>query len=83
MKFVLQELKLGDRVLARVEEVLSDGDIIICLGGDLLRVSNETRRNLKAGEQVSVVVKALRPLRFQLQADRSEQRRKGHLDVSV
>lgn len=83
MKFVVRDLKLGESLNGQVEEILSGDDLLINFGGDLLRVHNETRRPLRIGDSVTVVVRALEPLRFQLLEERSEQRRRGHLDLSV
>ena len=83
MKFVLRDLKLGEALRARVEECLSGGELIINFGGDLLRVHNETGRELRVGDPVTLVVRGVSPLRFSLQADLQEQRRRGHLNVSV
>lgn len=83
MKFTLKDLQIGESLSGRVAEVLSDGDFILSFSGDLLRVHNETRRPLKIGDPVTVIVKAVDPLRFQLIPERSEQRRRGRLDVSI
>jgi hypothetical protein len=83
MKFVVGDLKLGDTLTGRIEELLPGNELLLNFSGDLLRVHNETKRPLQVGEAVAVVVKAIDPLRFQLMPDRSELRRRGHLDVSV
>ena len=83
MKFVLGNLRLGDRLLGKVEEVLSDSEILINFAGDLVRVHNETRKQFLVGERVMVQVRALEPLHFQVLPDRREQRRRGHLDVNI
>lgn len=83
MKFVVRDLKLGDTLDGRITELLPNDEMIVSFGGDLMRVHNETRRPLSEGQVVTLVVKALDPLRFHLQPDIHEQRRKGHLDLSV
>ena len=83
MKFVIRDLKLGESVTGRVEECLPGNEFIICIDGDLLRVHNDSSRNLKPGDQCTLVVKATQPLRFQLIEDRAKQRRRGSLDVNI
>jgi hypothetical protein len=83
MKFVVSNLKLGDSISGRVEELLPGGDLLIAFSGDLLRVHNETRRPFKTGDRVTLIVKAIRPLRFQFVDDRGSQKKKGQLNVSV
>jgi hypothetical protein len=83
MKFVITDLKIGDALTGRVEELLEGGDVIMNFNGDLLRVHNETHRNLRLGDQVVAVVKGIKPLHFQLKPSRSENRRRGHIDVNI
>ena len=83
MKHVLNDLQLGESVRGRIEEILSGDELLINFSGDLLRVGNETRRPFRVGDLVTVIVKALQPLRFQLLPERAEQRRRGHIDVSI
>ena len=83
MKFIIRDLKLGDSVNGRVVELLPGGELLISLQGDLLRVANESRRSFKVDDPVTLLVKAILPLKFQLVDERYEQRRKGHLDLSV
>lgn len=83
MKFVLLDLKIGQSLEGRVAEILPEGELIISFAGDLIRVSNETRRQLRRGDPVTVAVRATEPLRFQLLPERTEQKRRGRLDVSV
>jgi hypothetical protein len=79
MKFVLRDLKFGDRLRGKVAEILSGDEVLISFAGDLIRVRNETSRPLVYGQAVTVVVTAVAPLRFQLISGR----RDGHLDVSI
>jgi hypothetical protein len=76
-------LKVGDTLRGRVAELLSREELIISFQGDLLRVSNETRLSLNVGDEVTVTVQALQPLRFRLMPERQDQRRRGRLDLSV
>jgi hypothetical protein len=73
MKFVLNKLQPGDRVWGIVEEVLpvvhGEAQVLMNFHGDLCRVSNDTRRILKVGDRVEVIVRAVAPLRFQLATD--------------
>jgi hypothetical protein len=83
MKFVVTSLKLGETVAGSVSELLSGGEILINIAGDLLRVHNETHETFIVGQNVSLVVEAIQPLRFRLQASRVSLRSKGRLDVSI
>ena len=83
MKKVLNDLQLGESIRGRIVEILPGDELLISFSGDLLRVGNETRRPFRAGDAVTVIVKAISPLRFQLLPERSEQRRRGHIDVSI
>jgi hypothetical protein len=83
VKDALRGLRVGESVFARIAELLPGDELLISFDGDLLRVHNETRRALRVGDEVTLIVKAVKPLRFQLALERSEQRRKGRLDVSI
>ena len=83
MKQSLRGLQIGQSVRAKVTELLPGDDLLISFDGDLLRVHNETRRALRVGDEVVLIVKAVRPLRFQLAPERSEQRLRGRIDVSI
>ena len=83
MKFVVKELKIGETLSGRVEELLAGGDVVICFDGDLIRVHNETRRTMRIGETVAVEVSSVLPLRFKLLPDRAKLRRQGRIDVNV
>ena len=83
MKHVLRDLSVGESLSGDVQECLPGGDLIICFGGDLLRVHNETSHPFQPGECVTLVVRSIEPLGFQLIPDRAEQRRRGRIDVSV
>jgi membrane protein implicated in regulation of membrane protease activity len=79
MKFVLRDLKTGDRLRGKVAEILAGDEVLISFDGDLIRARNETARPLVTGQSVVVTVTAVAPLRFQLLGSR----RTGRLDVNV
>ena len=79
MKFVLRDLKVGDALEGRIIELLPGDELLINFSGDLLRVHNETRKPFKLGARVTLLVRAVQPLKFQLMPGR----RAGHLDLSV
>ncbi len=83
LKRALQGLKLGDLVQGRVEEVMLSDDVLINFGGNLLRVHNETKRPFREGDSVTLIVKTVDPIRFQLLPDRGDQKRRGVIDISV
>jgi hypothetical protein len=77
---VLYTLKVGDGVEARVTERLANGDLIVSFDGDLLRVCNETRRQYRVGDTVSLIVRAINPLRFSSLPPAEETHRTGRLN---
>jgi hypothetical protein len=90
MNRLRREWRCGDPVIATVVEILDERELILRFGGgidepksQIMRVANETRRGLRPGDQVQMRVVAIKPLRFQYIEDRSEQRRRGRLDVSI
>lgn len=83
MKFTLPNLKLGESLKGRIHEVLPGGDLIVSFSGDLLRVQNESNHLFAAGDSVTLIVRALQPLRFQLVAGRPEPNRRGRFNVSI
>lgn len=83
MKFVLRNLKVGESLHGRVEEMLANGEILINFEGDLLRVQNQTDRRFQTGDFVKLIIKAVNPIRFQLLPDSQEMRRRGKIDVSI
>ena len=66
MKFVIDDLKIGEFTVAKVTEILSMDEVIMSFNGDLLRVQNESRRSFQIGEIVKCRVTQLHPLRFEL-----------------
>lgn len=80
----------GDPITATVVEVLDDREVILRFGGgpeepdsQIMRVANETHRRLQIGDQVQLRVVEIEPLKFQYVESRSEQQRRGRLDVSI
>ena len=81
MKFTIPKFQIGQRVAARVEDIVSTEAIIVNFAGDLLRVSNKTGRKFKLGEAIQLEVRQLKPLQFQLVdniAERSSARPRAH-----
>jgi hypothetical protein len=82
MKNATANLKFGDSIRARVDDVLDQVEVLIVFqDGTLIRVANESGRRLKKGDPVTLLVRAVSPLRFQIMEERAEQRRKGHIDL--
>lgn len=85
-----REWRRGDPVTAVVIEILDATDLIIRFGGrsdepdsQLIRVSNQTRRELQIGDEIHLRVEQVSPLRFRYVEKSVEQRRQGRLDVSI
>ncbi|MCC7404348.1 MAG: hypothetical protein IT288_08115 [Bdellovibrionales bacterium] len=78
MKFALPQFQVGDRVSADVVEILRDGSMIVRFRGDLIRVQNQSGKQLHVGEAIALVVTAIRPYAFRL-----AEPGKGHFDVSI
>lgn len=79
----------GDAVTATVAEILDASEIILRFGGgpdepasQIMRVGNQTGRQLAVGDQLQMRVVEVEPLKFQF-IDIKEQRRRGRIDVSV
>ena len=66
MKRAIASLQIGDIVEGLINEVLSEGDLIVSLSGDLIRAYNQSEQRFKAGDIVLLVVRAVAPLKFQL-----------------
>jgi hypothetical protein len=79
MKFTLPNLKLGERVQAKIVEVVSDNEFIANFHGDLLRISNKTKRPMQIGQVITLEVTSLKPFLFKL----AEEKRFCHIDFSV
>lgn len=84
MKPVISALRLNQKVWALVEEVLSSSSVIVNLGGDLMRVRNESQRTLRVGQRIQLKVAGIEPLQFQLVEARSSSGiAVPHIDVEV
>ena len=66
MKTFVNNLKIGQKVWATIEEIISKEAFIVNFDGDLLRISNMVGKNFRAGQRVQLNVYALKPLHFQL-----------------
>ena len=53
-------------VRAQIIEIKTDGDLIFSFAGDLLRIKNQTGNYFKKDDFVSLQVKQLNPLLFQI-----------------
>lgn len=81
MRRTLPKLKIGQRVFAEVKEVMPSGDVIANFEGDLLRIYNHTKRSFQKGDQVTLEVRAVEPLRFRLVT--GAERNLGRINLSV
>lgn len=79
MKFTLSKLRLGQALHAQVVEKNQDGSLIVNFQGDLLRIVNLARISFRPGQEVELIVSALQPLQFQIQAS-SRGKNEIHLD---
>ncbi|MCB0384569.1 MAG: hypothetical protein KDD43_04180 [Bdellovibrionales bacterium] len=78
MKFALPQFHAGDVVEAQVVELQRDGSMIVRFQGDLIRVKNQTARKFRLGQNISLVVTAVRPYAFRL-----AEPGRGRFDVSI
>lgn len=60
------KLSNGDIIIGITHEILSPDAMIVDFRGSLLRVVNETRYNFLPGEEVTLRVMNIAPLRFRL-----------------
>jgi hypothetical protein len=58
--------KINDVVSAQIVEAVSDGEYLVSLDGDMLRVKNSTGHSFNPNEYVLLRVTAIAPLAFQL-----------------
>ena len=56
----------GQRVLAQVEEVISNQHLIVSLDGRLLRVTNDSQKKFAVGDKIDLVVIRKVPMELQL-----------------
>lgn len=80
MKTVIPHLHIGQRVLANVEAVYGNNEMLINFSGDLLRTLNKTGKHIFPGEQIELEVRAIHPLQFLVVAPKKKKR---NLDLSV
>ncbi|MBN8539505.1 MAG: hypothetical protein J0L82_03885 [Deltaproteobacteria bacterium] len=83
----------GQTIKATVVELIEPNEILIRFGGGaeepaakLLRIRNETNRPLSSfstDDAIGLRVIEILPLRFQFVEALNEQRRRGHIDVSI
>lgn len=66
-------LTRGQRVRARVEEVLSESSLIVSFTGRLVRVVNSTQKNIQVGDWLDLQVVAAEPLEFRFFKSSSHQ----------
>lgn len=83
MKTYLPNLKTGDTAEGIVHEQLEGGDLIIGFHGDLLRVTNATRRAFSSGERVALIVASVDPLGFRLREKNGRSSRPGRFDKMI
>lgn len=79
MKQVIWRLGVGDEVMGQVEELFSDGFMLISLEGDLLRVRNDAGIRFAKGDEVSLQVISRNPLSFRI----VRQQLSSGLDVKI
>lgn len=66
MKKTLNSLSVGEKLSAKVVEIIGENNLIISLYGDLVRVKNKSRKVIKVGDIASLMVISLHPLKFKL-----------------
>ncbi len=64
MQFEIPHLKVGQEVQADVREIFENGDALVSLSGDLLRIRNHSRNPFRLGETITLQVMAIQPLAF-------------------
>ena len=82
MKFTIPNLKLGETIKGIVDDVLPGNELLINFNGDLIRVSNETRKPVKRGQLIELIVTAVSPLQFRL-ASHPKKAGRPKIDLSV
>lgn len=60
----MSEFRLGDRIWAHIEECHPNGDILVEIDGQLIRVHNETQHRMRSGERLQLEVTTIDPLGF-------------------
>jgi hypothetical protein len=84
MKLSLPDVKLGQTIKAKVDDILPGNELLINFHGDLIRVANETTKIIKRGQMIELIVTAIKPLQFRL-ASHANDNKSGRpkLDMSV
>ena len=62
----IKSLKKGQKVEGKVNEVLPGGDVIVSFAGELLRLSNQTGVQFKNNESITLEVRQVSPIQFQI-----------------
>ncbi len=86
MKFHVPNLKLGEAVRVQVVDTLPGNELVITLDGDLIRVANESDREIYPGEMIELIVTALKPLQFRVAihaVGKAASQRRAKIDVSI
>lgn len=76
----LRELRLKERLWASIEECLDGREVIASFNGQLLRIANLSRTELRPGQKVQLMVESLHPLQFRLV---SAQKINSRIDIQV
>jgi hypothetical protein len=80
----LRSLKKLQHVWAVVEETIAQNEVVINFSGDLVRVQNQTDRNLRAGQRVLLLVEEVHPLKLRLVNQKDQTRNFPYsLDVEI
>ena len=61
-----QNIKLGQKVWAVVEDLVTPTSLIVNFNGDLVRVENHTDKTLRTGSRIQLEVTKTNPLSFKL-----------------
>ena len=78
-RFIVGGLKVGEDVNAEVAECDLDGHLLVSFRGELVRVNNHTDRRFKVGDKITMRVRTIDPLAFQLVTRKFNSR----LDLSI
>jgi hypothetical protein len=61
------DLRIGQKLRVQVVEILAADALIVMNEGQLLRVTNESGMRFRPGQQITMFVRGLDPLQFQIQ----------------
>jgi sulfur carrier protein ThiS len=77
-----QNIKLGQKVWAVVEDLVTPTSLIVNFNGDLVRVENHTDKALRTGSRIQLEVTNLNPLSFKLvESQRLSFKTKLNIDI--